>query len=134
MKIDRAEYLALCQSRWHGVHLGDARGNFADFEEIHDQLVEALRAFKRDPWQKDIADRCLNPDGTLTAFLWKLQSAITPDRASLWPLLDFEEHFQQVFLRRGLIFYCQLALREIETVELETEPSLFHLSQPESHP
>lgn len=125
MRIDRAEYLVLCKTRWHGVHLGDARANFADFEEIHDQLVEALRSYKRDPWQKDIAERCLNPDGTLTAFLWKLQSSITPDRACLWPLLDFEEHFQQVFLRRGLLFYCQLVLRNLETIEVETEPTLF---------
>lgn len=124
MKISRAEYVELCKSRWHGTALADALANFADFEEINEQLVDALRSFKRDPWQKDIADRCLNPDGTLSAFLWKLQTSITPDRSCLYPLLDFEEHFQQVFLRRGLLFYCQLILREIETIPVESEPVL----------
>jgi hypothetical protein len=121
MKIDRAEYLALCKARWSGPALGDARHNFNDFNEINEHLVEAMRAFHRDPMQEDISGKCLNPDGTLTEFLWKLQTGINPDKSSLRPLLDFEEHFQKVFLRRGLVIYCTLILRNLETVQIYSD-------------
>lgn len=134
MKIPRATYVEKCAERWHGWALADARRNFADFEEIKDTLIDAMRSYRRDPFQRDIADKCLNPDGTLTAFLWRLQESITPDRSCLHPLLDFEESCQKVFLRRGLIAYCTLILREMETIAATPDPSLFHFSQPESQP
>lgn len=111
---DKNHYTAECEKRWGGAALADARRNFRDFEEIQHLLVEPLRSYRRDPFQEDIAGKHHNPDGTLTAFLWKLQSAITPDRSCLYPLLDFEEYFQKVFLRRGLIIYCVMLLRAIE--------------------
>jgi hypothetical protein len=113
-QVDRAEYRRLIAARWTGDALRDAARNHKAFAEIHDQLTDAMRAFARDPWKKDIHDRCLNPDGTLTAYLWKLQEAIQPDKSCLYPLLDFCEHWQKCHLRRGVLQYCQLILREIE--------------------
>lgn len=122
--IDRAEYLVLCRARWDGWCLADARRNFADFVEIHDQLVEAMKSFHHDPLQRDINDKCLNPGGTLTAFLWKLQSAIEENKSSLYPLMDFNESSQTVFLRRGLIAYCTLVLRNLETLEVASDETM----------
>jgi hypothetical protein len=73
-----------------------------------------MSRYHRDPVQEDQSGKCHNPDGTLTAFLWQLQLAIQPDRSCLSPLLDFCEHYQRVFLGRGLIIYCSMILRELE--------------------
>jgi hypothetical protein len=112
--MNRESYMIECEKRWHGPALRDARHNWAHFEELRPQLTAALRDFRRDPFFEDIGGRCHNPDGTLTAFLWHLQSALEPNRSCLWPLLDFEEHYQKVFLRRGLIIYCTQILRAME--------------------
>lgn len=112
--LDRAHYVAECEKRWHGAALQNARRNWRDFQELRPELLEALRSYRRDPMQTDIGGKCHNPDGTLTAFLWKLQEALQPSRSCLHPLLDFEEHFQKIFLRRGLIIYCSMILRELE--------------------
>lgn len=63
---------------------------------------------------EDVSGKCHNPDGTLTALLWKMQEAWQPDKSCLYPLLDFCEHYQRVFLRRGLVIYCSMLLRLIE--------------------
>lgn len=112
--MDRAHYVAECEKRWFGPALADARRNWRDFHELKPTLVAALREYRRDPMQEDISGKCLNPDGTLTAFLWRLQESLEPNRSCLHPLLDFEERHQKIFLRRGLIIYCTMLLRELE--------------------
>jgi hypothetical protein len=107
-------YRTRCEERWHGPALQDAWANWHAFEEIKPALTEALAAFHRDPFLADPTGKCHNPDGNLTALLWKLQGALNPDPHSLHPLLDFEEHYQKIFLRRGLLIYCELILREME--------------------
>lgn len=79
--LDRAAYLAECRLRWGGPFLADARSNWADFEHLHPTLQEALAKYHRDPFLTDMAGKCHNPDGTLSAMLWKLQEAIEPSRS-----------------------------------------------------
>lgn len=117
--MDRQTYNAECAQRWEGPALNDARRNWGHFEELRPLLEPALRAYLRDPSLEDVRGVKHNPEGTLTAMLWKLQESMQPDGSRLSPLLDFEERYQKVFLRRGLVPYCKLLLRDMETVELE---------------
>lgn len=105
MNLDRKQYIDKCKERWHGVHLADAAQNWFGFEKIKTDLTEAMKEYKRNPGQKDLTGKYHNPDYTLTNFLWKLQSTLQPDKGRLDPLIDFEEHFQKCFLRRGLIIF-----------------------------
>jgi len=109
--IDRQEYVALCRSRWSDWCLADARRNFAEFEELSARLEPFLRDYAHDPCMEDVTGKCHNPDGTLTALLWKLQDVLQENKSCLHPFLDFNEDSQTIFLRRGLLFYCQLLLR-----------------------
>ena len=113
-KFDRAAYLTECEKRWYGPALRDARANWSDFQELKPTLTEALRKYRHDPCLEDLSGKLHNPDGTLGSFLWRLQESLEPNRSCLLPLLDFEEHYQRVFLRRGLIIYCTMLLREME--------------------
>lgn len=113
MNTDEKQYRAECALRWRGPALRDAYDNWLDFEELKPTLLEAMRGYVRNPFMKDLAGECHLPDGTLTAHLWKLQQSLEPDRSCLLPLLDFEERYQRVFLRRGLLLYCSLLLKEI---------------------
>lgn len=122
---DRAKYLEDCRGRWSGIHFADARRNWDDFQSIKADLLAALKDFKRNPFLPDLTGKCHNPNGTLTAMLWNLQSNLETDRSCLYPLLDFEENFQKVFLRRGLIIYCAQVLRELEVpIPTTNEPCL----------
>jgi hypothetical protein len=111
--IHRREYQAECQKRWHGDPLLDASGNWRLWQELHSDLRSAMLQFKRNPCMVDLCGET-HADGTLTDFLWKLQDAWQPDPGRLDPLLDFCEHYQRVFLRRGLLIYCTMLLRAIE--------------------
>lgn len=106
---DRKEYLRECEARWEGPALMDARRNWRIFEEAHDALVAILVPYLRDNWIKDISGKCHNPDGTLTAWLWKCSA----DSENWW-IWDFCEHYQKCHLRRGLIAYAKQVIREIE--------------------
>jgi hypothetical protein len=117
MNISKDQYVAQCRLRWHGQYLRDAIHNWHYWEGMRDTLVEAMREFHRNPGQVDINGTWHNPNGTLTSFLWKLQTTIQPDRSRLAPFLDFNDDSQTCFLRRGLIFYCTLILRELEKPE-----------------
>jgi len=121
------EYKTICACRWNGAALRDALSHWQCWEDMRTTLFEAMREFHGNPFQKDLNGKCHNPDGTLTEFLWKLQTVLGPDRSCLYPLLDFEEHFQKCFLRRGLIIYCTGLLREIETPKPEPEGQLAFL-------
>lgn len=112
----RREYRRQCELRWSYRAIHNARGNWSHFEELKPQLLEALRAFQKDPLQVDLSGKSHNPDGTLTSFLWSLQTALQPDKSRLHPLLDFCDHYQKVHLRRGLVIYCGLLLRGLRTV------------------
>jgi hypothetical protein len=114
MNLDRSKYIELCRQRWSGIYYSDANRNWHDFEEINEDLVDGMREFRRNPTQEDIFGRHHNETGSLNGFLWNLQVALEPDRSCLRPLLDFNDDSQTVFLRRGLIAYCTLILRELE--------------------
>lgn len=123
---DRVEYRNRCVRRWDGPALTDSLRNWRHFKQHHAGLTEALRRFNHDPFQRDSADKCHNPEGTLAGFLWQLQAAWQPDRSQFDPLLDFCDHHQSVHLRRGLLFYCGLVLDQIRTTQPEA-PGQFTL-------
>lgn len=106
---DRKAYLDECAMRWDGPALMDARRNWRIFEEAHDALVAILVPYLRDNWIKDISGKCHNPDGTLTAWLWKCSA----DQENWW-IWDFCEHYQKCHLRRGLIAYAKQVIRELQ--------------------
>lgn len=133
--MNRAEYNAACKERWRGPALVDAKENWDDWQELHDDLKEKMREFHRNPFLKDVSGKCHNSNGNLSAFLWKLQEAWEPDRSRLSPFLDFEENFQRCFLRRGLIIYCTGLLRELESEKPNDEhPDLFNSHKPLCQP
>lgn len=121
LKVNRAEYRQLCEKRWFGEPRQDALRNWVAFQAIRDRLIVALWAFHRDRYMEDLGGQFRNPDGTLTKMLWTLQTAIEPDQSRLHPLLDFEETFQTIFLRRGLLIYCQLILQQMSDHETREE-------------
>lgn len=110
---DKAVYKERCGHRWGGDAYRNAVGNWKLWREIHDDLEKALRVFARNPEMEDMGGKAHNPDGTLTAFLWKLQEAWEPNRGRLYPLLDFCERYQTVHLGRGLVIYCAMVLDAI---------------------
>lgn len=120
--FSRETYRTECEKRWDGPALRDARGNWEHWQEHHEALEEAMRKFKRDPMQEDMAGKFHNPTGRLTDFLWILQTAWK--ESGLAPLLDFCEHYQRVHLRRGLLIYCTMILREIERPQPEESAGL----------
>lgn len=128
MTIDRTAYRNECRARWSGFPLGDAMGNWQRFVDRHEILEESMRAFHRDPQLEDAAGKCHNPDGTLTACLWKLARAAEPDAHRLGPFLGFCEHYQKVHLARGLMIYATLILRELEQTSRITEPDTLVLT------
>lgn len=115
--LDRAAYMAECEKRWSGPALQDARSNWSFFKELGDDLIESLRVYASNPFLADVAGREHNPTGRLADFLWSQQAAWNPDRRSLYPFLDFEERHQKVFLKRGLLIFCEMILRQLECTE-----------------
>lgn len=111
--MNREAYKERCRVRWSREAYRDAMHNWCDFQELHATLEKHLREFVENPMLKYGEDKFYNPDGTLSSFLYHLQTVIQPDRSYLSPLLDFEEHYQTVFLRRGLVFYCEQILDDI---------------------
>ena len=116
-EFTREFYRTECGKRWDGPALQDASAHWQHWQDLHDPLEEAMRTYKRNPTQEDMAGTHHNPSGRLTDFLWNLQKAWAADQSSLAPLLDFEERYQRIFLRRGLVIYCVMLLREIENGE-----------------
>lgn len=109
--MDRTAYFAECVNQWDGDQLQDALGNWETWQELHDDLLGAMRKFRSNPSMRDLSGKYHNPKGTLAALLWSMQEAWQPDNRRLDPLLDFCEHYQRVFLRRGLVIYCTMLLR-----------------------
>ena len=107
----RVNYVAECEKRYGGWTLQDALDNWFDFEERREVFGQWCDHFRRDP-QLRVGPKAHNPAGTLTGMVWVMQSALDPDRSCLHPCLDFEEHFQVFFIRRGLMAYLTLLLRE----------------------
>ncbi len=126
--MSHKEYKAECVKRWHGIALRDALSNYEQWEEMQEYLTEAMRQYLRNPFQQNFleaaqtGEKCFNPSGSLNDFLWNCQAALQPSRSRLDPLLDFEEHYQKIFLRRGLIIYCKGILNEIQSGERNTQP------------
>jgi hypothetical protein len=118
-------YKNKCRERWHGVALNDAISNWSLWKEWREYLVEAMNRFLHNPYQKDLGGKCHNPEGSLYQFLWNCQAAIQPDNRRLDPFLDFEEHYQKIFLRRGLLIYCEDLIDEIKYRPSPQEESLF---------
>ena len=119
MKVDHLEYARRCRQKWYGMALRDARANWHQWVELHDTLLDAMRLYLRNPGLVDLSGAYHNPSYSRDQFLWSLQENLQPGRGRLDPLLDFEEHFQKVFLRRGLRIYCDLL---IEAIEREAAP------------
>ena len=109
----RQIYRAECRKRWDGPALMDAVGNWTHWESIRQELCEAMRQFRKNPHMTDLNGK-MHADGTLTDYLWKLQSAMQPDKGRLDPLLDFCSHYQKCHLRRGLLVYCSILLKTFE--------------------
>jgi len=92
------EYKVRCRQRWRGPALRDALNNWIDWSDLNTDLTKAMAFWKA------------HGTTSLSEYLWELQRAWQPEPSRLDPLLDFEEHFQKVFLRRGLVIYCELIL------------------------
>jgi hypothetical protein len=99
----REYYTMRCRAHWDREPLRDAIGNWSHFRELHEALSEAMRRFKSEG------------RGSLKPFLWDLQKQISPNQNTLHPLLDFCDHYQRIFLRRGLVIYCEMILAQLET-------------------
>ena len=110
---DRETYRQACRMRWDGEALRDAVGNWKHWKSINQELREAMRQFKRNPCMTDL-NGMDHANGTLTDYLWKLQSAMQPDPCRLDPLIDFCEHYQKCHLRRGMLIYCTMLLKSFE--------------------
>jgi len=108
LRRDRQAYIEECSLRWHGECLRDARRNWAIFEKHHEAVVAVLTPYLRDNWVEDIHGKIQNPDGTLTAWLWKCS-----DQKDNWWIWDFCEHYQTCHLRRGLIAYAKQVISEL---------------------
>ena len=67
--IDKKEYRRRCEQRWYGIALSDALANWRTWQSMNDYLVDAMKQFLRNPFQKDMNNEYHNPDGTLTNFL-----------------------------------------------------------------
>ncbi len=106
-------YRASCHERWHGVPLLNALDDWEDYQEHRATFTAWCEHYKRDP-QMFVGQKAHNPEGTLSSMVWVMQTAIEPDQSRLHPCLDFEEHFQTVFIRRGLLIYLTLLLKELE--------------------
>lgn len=110
--MDKKAYIDECRGRWHSQQLRDCSANWGLFKRHHAELVEMLRPYLRDMFVRDTRGRCLNPNGTLTAWLWE-NTATHP-----W-LFDFCEHYQQCHLRRGLLAYCKQVIAELEATQAD---------------
>ena len=109
----RANYIESCKERYHSWTMTDARENWEIFEEHRETFRAWCDHYRRDP-MLFVGAKAHNPLGTLSAMVWVMQVAIEPDRSRLCPCLDFEENFQTVFIRRGLMIYLTLLLKELE--------------------
>ena len=109
----RSSYAVSVKKRWSGFARTNALNNWREFEEHKATFQSWCAHYKRDP-QMWVGQKAHNPEGALTSMVWVMQVAIQPDRSCLWPCLDFEEHFQSVFIRRGLLIYLTLLLKEME--------------------
>lgn len=107
---DRAAYLIACGQRWSGAQLSDARRNWRVFEENNESIVAVLAPYLRDNFCEDLGGKKHNPEGTLTAWLWKCS-----DCPENWWVWDFCEHYQKCHLRRGLIEYCKQVIGEMKS-------------------
>jgi hypothetical protein len=105
----RDNYRKQVEQRWGGWSLQDALRNWHFFEEHKEALIGWLEHYRRDRWFS-VGEKCHNSSGTLTGMVW-LASKQLPG------LIDFEEHFQACFPRRGVIAYLTLLLQEREEPE-----------------
>lgn len=117
------QYRQRCVQRWYGPALYDARANWSYWNDLKPHLLEAMRSFHADRFQQTMDEKYQNPTGTLTDFIWKLQKCFDADGAPIY-LIDFEERYQQCFLKRGLLIYCELLLRAIEAPPLSDKRQL----------
>lgn len=115
--MDRKKYLVECSKQWGGRALADARANWATFERLRNRLWLELAKFKRDPFFR-VDGAIKNPDGRLSGFLWAISDKFCQRPGDFPEVLDFEEHFQKFFLRRGLLIYCKQILDDIDKIAL----------------
>lgn len=117
----RENYREAVELRWARAALQDALMNWQLFEEHREKLAAWVEHYRRD-CQFQVGEKRHNPTGTLTGMAWLMAHSVaeqTAGKGSLGPFIDFEEHFQRCFLRRGLLIYLTLLLKEREP-EAET--------------
>lgn len=112
--MTKKEYESECDKRWYGVALSDALHNWNQWEEMREYLVEVMRQYRHNSGQVDMSGKYHNPDHSLSGFMWNCQLTFDPTQTHLNPFLDFEEHYQKIFLRRGLLIYCGGILDELK--------------------
>ncbi len=115
--MTRADYnLEVDQRHGHQAKwvLRDARRNWHVFEEVREDLLEWVKLYHRDSWL-NVGEKCHSADGTLTGLGWLAGR-------NLHQLIDFEENLQTCFLRRGLVSYLKLLLRDVEAAGIEVVP------------
>lgn len=101
-----------CAKLWDREALRNALANWILFQRHHANLVAILRPYLADSMVPDLAGTYQNPEGTLTAWLWKCSAA--PENSWIW---DFCEHYQKCHLSRGLIIYCKMLIAELKATE-----------------
>lgn len=115
----KTAYIEKCKRRWYGVALKDAFHNWKTWKEMDEYLRDAMQQYIRNTGQVDARGEYHNPDHSLSGFLWNCQEALQKRKSNLYPFIDFEEHYQRFFLRRGLLIYCELILNELENKHKE---------------
>ena len=114
MNCTLSNYKAECEKRYtSGFTFRDAVSNFSGFDERKEDFTAWARHYRKDPLLQT-GKKYGNPDGTLSNLCWVMQAILEPDKSRLSPCLDFEEHYQKVFLKRGLVIYMTLLLKDLE--------------------
>lgn len=123
--MDRKTYNSKCAERWYGPALMNAEANWHCFIEIKPELCELMQIFRVNPCLEDLSGQKHNLTGSMTGALWEFQLWLQPDRSCLLPLLDFEERYQKVFLRRGLVIFCSMILNDLEACFSDAQECTF---------
>lgn len=103
-----AEYRTAVDVRWDRDARADARRNRHLFTEHHDALAAWCERYHRDNWFQ-VGDKYHNSEGTVKGMLW-----LAAGNHDMRWLIDFCDHHQTCFLRRGAVAYCVLLIKRLE--------------------
>lgn len=112
-------YLRVAREAWEQQALDNALENLGCWTEMSGGLEPCLVAFRQDARTVRLGDlSTINDSGSLEGYLYKLNDLWSGNRSELRPFLDYERRRKVVFLRRGLVLYCKLALEVLEYREV----------------